>query len=68
MQVGRFQSALQWIAFFQQSQFGITMSLLLRQTLAMTRQNHLYTTLKTVPDWDWPAFETKENGLSKMAP
>jgi hypothetical protein len=30
---------------------------LLWQTLAMTRQNHLNTTSKIVPDWDWPAFE-----------
>jgi hypothetical protein len=37
----------------------------LRPTLAITRQNHLNTTLKIVLDWNWPAFEKKwtyENG------
>jgi hypothetical protein len=38
------------------------MSHLLRQILAMTQQNHLNTTSKIAPDWDWIAFEKKRTG------
>jgi hypothetical protein len=58
LQVEKFRLVLRWISSSQQLLWRHV--LLLWQILAMIRPNHLYTTSIIVPDWDWHAFDLRE--------